>query len=505
MNISSQRKIGSVLGYVYTLCQAIISVIYIPILLHGIGDSEYGLYQIISSIVAYFAAMEAPLSAALLKYYSLYKENHDNEKMENTLAMGEKVFKIISIIFLVVSIPTVCIFKKIYAKSLSQNEQNEAVMMFGIMIVNLIINLNGYTYVAAITAQESFVFLKISSLISLILQPILVVMIIKKLPYAFVLVALSTFFSFILYWVRRYYAKYKLGIVFKYHGRDKALMAGIIKLSLSVLFVAIADQIFWKTDQLILGAMYDTKIVSIYSIGAQFNSMFISIACVIGGMTLPMVTKISKENNRDDKLSEIFAKIGRYQAFIVYLLLTGVILYGKEFIIILSGEEYLEAYYVALLLMIPYSVDLIQICAGSIMQVKDKYFLRSITLFVIAMLNIFLTIVLTRLKGIIGAAMATAISIMVSNIMLNIFYKRIINLNIGLFWEKCMPIIVASLILSGVGYLISLIQINNIYFAFLIHVILYAFIYVSTMLVFVMKKHEKELVRSVVHKLCRKI
>lgn len=500
MNVSHQRKIGSIIGYIYTICQAVISIIYIPILLHGIGDSEYGLYQILSSIIAYFAAMEAPLSASLLKYYSSYKEDGNRIKMENTLAIGKRIFALFSAVFLLISIPIAFIFRRVYAASLTPKELDEALIMFGIMMVNLVISLNGYTYVAAITAHESFVFLKLSNLITLIMQPVLVVLVIKRVPYAFVIVLISTVFSFILYWVRKYYAKHKLGVVIKYHERDKKLVAGIAKLSLAVLFVAIADQIFWKTDQLILGAMYDTKTVSIYSVGSQLNSMFISVACVMGGMTLPMVTKISKGKNADTGLSESFIRIGRYQSYLVCLILTGVILYGKEFIVIISGSDYLETYYVALLLMIPYSVDLIQTCAGSILQVKDKYHLRSITLFIIAIINIVLTLVWARIYGMIGAAMATAVSIIVSDIILNILYVRIIKLNVGLFWKKCTPIIFVAIIISGVGYLISLVQFTNIYVSFVVHVVLYSLVYSLVMYILVMNKNEKVLVRSMLYK-----
>lgn len=505
MNASYQRKIGSLIGYVYTICQAVISIVYIPILLHGIGDSEYGLYQILSSVIAYFAAMEAPLSASLLRYYSSYKEEGNQNKMENTLAIGRRIFVLFSVAFVIVSIPTALIIKTAYATSLTPNELREALLMFGIMIINLIINLYGYTYIAAITARESFIFLKLSSLVTLIVQPILVIWVIRKLPYAFVIVLIATILSFVLYWIRRYYAIHKLKVVIKYHEKDKELVFGIVKLSLSVLFVAIADQIFWKTDQLILGAMCNTKTVSIYSIGSQINSMFISVACVIGGMTLPMVTRVSKGEDAERKLSEVFTRIGRYQSYLVFLILTGVILFGREFIVILSGPEYLDTYYVALLLMIPYSVDLIQTCAGSILQIKDKYYLRSITLFIVAVINIVLTLIFTRKYGMIGAAMATTISIIVSNVLLNVFYKKKINLDIGMFWKMNVPIILAASMICGIGYFVSCINISNMYISFAVHVLMYSSIYALLMYLFVMNKPEKALIKSIIRKMVRRI
>ena len=121
MNASKERKLGSVIGYIYTICQAVISIVYIPILLNGIGDSEYGLYQILSSIIAYFAAMETPLSASLLKYYSSYKEDHNKIKMENTLAIGKIIFIVFSFALIVLSIPVLVILRNVYAQTFTLN------------------------------------------------------------------------------------------------------------------------------------------------------------------------------------------------------------------------------------------------------------------------------------------------------------------------------------------------------------------------------------------------
>ena len=62
----NEKRIGAILGFVYTGLQSVISILYIPLLLTGIGKSEYGIYQIAGSVIAYFSAVEAPLSASVL-------------------------------------------------------------------------------------------------------------------------------------------------------------------------------------------------------------------------------------------------------------------------------------------------------------------------------------------------------------------------------------------------------------------------------------------------------
>ena len=45
MTSSDNRKKGMVVSYVYSLSSIIVSLIYVPLLLQGIGAEEYGLYQ----------------------------------------------------------------------------------------------------------------------------------------------------------------------------------------------------------------------------------------------------------------------------------------------------------------------------------------------------------------------------------------------------------------------------------------------------------------------------
>ena len=60
------------------------------------------------------------------------------------------------------------------------------------------------------------------------------------------------------------------------------------------------------------------------------------------------------------------------------MVLTGFILYGREFIAIWVGEEFNKSYYIALIIMIPFTIDLIQNIGLAILQAKNMYSFRAI-------------------------------------------------------------------------------------------------------------------------------
>ena len=85
---------------------------------------------------------------------------------------------------------------------------------------------------------------------------------------------------------------------------------------------------------------------------------------------------------------------------------TGLILFGKNFIRIWAGKAYTNSYYIALLLIIPTCIPLIQSLGVSILQAKNKHKFRSVLLVCISVFNVIISVPLTKLYGGIGAAKA---------------------------------------------------------------------------------------------------
>lgn len=490
--MKNQKTIGALLGYLYTGIQSVISLIYVPLLLSGIGKSEYGIYQIVGSIIAYFSAMEAPLCASILKYYVEYKVKGDNRNMENVLAIGRRIFWILSAFFVLLSIPVGFALSISFENTFTDAQIKETLWMFFLMIFNLIVNMNNYVYLAAINGHERFIFVKLSSIVILILQPVLVILVIRQFHYAFAIVAIQCILNIVMVIIRKFYAIKELNCQIKYHGFDKVLFKYMMLLTGTTLGVALADQIFWKSDQIILGSMLGPDVVTEYAIGSQLNAIYISVACVLGSVILPTVTKLLINGNNQD-ISHYFAKVGRYQSILVVFFLTGVISFGREFIYLLAGDGYIISYYIALILMIPYSIDLIQICGSTILQARNQYGYRAQMMVLTSIFKIVFTVILVKFIGPLGAALSTALAIIVGNgFYLNYIYKYKMGLNLCYFFryiKKCWFVGVGMLVIA---FPINMIQFSNLYIQFILHIFFFSVLYMFLLYKFVLTINEKK-------------
>ena len=73
MNDSQERKSGAVLSYVVIIVNTLIQLLYTPLLIRKLGQSEYGLYSLVASIIGYLTIMDLGFGNAIIVYTSKYR------------------------------------------------------------------------------------------------------------------------------------------------------------------------------------------------------------------------------------------------------------------------------------------------------------------------------------------------------------------------------------------------------------------------------------------------
>lgn len=94
----NQRKIGVLLSYLTMGINGLIGLLYVPMLLAFLSQQQYGLYQLVGSMIAYIAIMDFGLSNTTIRYYSRFLAQQDREKQENLLATMLRIYGGISVL-----------------------------------------------------------------------------------------------------------------------------------------------------------------------------------------------------------------------------------------------------------------------------------------------------------------------------------------------------------------------------------------------------------------------
>lgn len=493
-------KIGAVIGYISMLATSLISLILTPILLDNLGDSEYGVYALISSVIAYFSIFDMGLGNTGIRYIAKYLDEEDKVKQINGILL--KIYLFISLIIFVVAIVIYFNIENIFT-SLNDLELSKFKISFIIMMVSVAISFPFSVFNSYIMAKEEFIFHKIITLLHSLLKPFIMIpllMVGYKSIGMIVVVASLNIFTYVSNFI---YAKFKLGfdVNFAKFEERKKIIKEIFAFSFFIFLTKIVDTVFNNTDQVILGAVSGTFAVSLYDVSMQIRRANTNFSTVISSMFLPKLTKMVKNNEPISKISNIFLKVSRIQMFILLLILSGFIIFGNSFINLWVGSEYSDAYYIILICMVPNFIPLTQNIGIQIIQAMNKHRFRSVMFLIISFLNIGLSIPLSMKWGGIGAAIGTAIAVLCGQIItMNWYYSKKIGLDIKAYWKNFVkifcPVIAVAIILN---ILISSF-INN-YVTLIIGIMIYTIIYCIYLYFVIMNNYEKDIIYKFFKKL----
>ena len=84
----------------------------------------------------------------------------------------------------------------------------------------------------------------------------------------------------------------KLNIVIKYHYWNSKLIKEFKKLALSIFIVTLIDQVFFKTNQIILGIISGPSDVAVYAVAAQIYLNYMVLSQIIVSVYVPYVTEL---------------------------------------------------------------------------------------------------------------------------------------------------------------------------------------------------------------------
>jgi O-antigen/teichoic acid export membrane protein len=501
MNNSNQRKSGAVLSYVSIILNTLIALIYTPFMLRIMGQSEYGLYSLVASIISYLTVLDLGFGNAIIVYTSKYRAMGKYEEEKKLHGMFFIIFCIIAVVAGIGGLILYFNVDNLFGNSMTSIELSKAKVMMLILTFNLVITFVFSIYSSIITAYEKFVFQKVVSIIRSLLNPIIMLPLLFMGYRSITMTIVITILNVAMLLLNYFYCKKKLNINIKFSGFDKVLFKEIIGYSFWIFLSVIVDKANWSVDQFILGAISGTVAVSIYSVASQINQLFINLSTSISGVLLPKMSKMVA-NGENRLLSDEFIKIGRLQYLIIFLMASCLVLFGKEFIILWAGDNYVTSYYVTIILVLPASIPLIQNLGLSIMQAMNKFKFRAITTFFMAIFNIIISIFLAKQYGAIGSAIGTAIALIICNcIIMNIYYKKEIKLDIGRFWQNILkmtlPFIVPIVLILLFEYFCKLSGILSIVVYGMIYFVMYIFVAYK----FVMDEYEKNLFNNILIKL----
>ncbi len=507
----NQLKWGSFLSYMQMGLSVIINIIYTPVMTNLLGQSEYGLYNTVSSTISMLSILSLGFGSSYIRYFAKYKSEDDKESIYKLNGLFLIIFGIIGAVSLVCGIFLSFNLDIVFDKGLTAAEYDIAKVLMLLLTVNLAISFPATVFSNIIIANEKFVFSKVVNMIRTVCSPLITMPLLLLGYRSIAMVTVTLILYLIADAVNIYYVFAKLKNRFIFKEFEKGIFGSLFVYTAFIAVNIIVDQVNWNVGKLMLGRFKGTSAVAIYSVGYTLHNFYQMFSTAVSGVFAPRIhLAVNAAGGDKEKLrqsfTDLFIKVGRIQFLLLTLVSSGVVFFGRQFIVNLwVGSEYSDAYYVAMWLMIPATIPLIQNVGIEMQRSLNLHKFRSLVYLCMSGTNIAITYFTCRIYGAVGATIGTAASMILANgIVMNIYYYKKCSINVIAFWKSILKMSVGLVPPIITGILIDKFIDTDSTLKFLLCIVLYTAIYCLSMWFISMNDFEKGLLMKPMKKILRK-
>lgn len=502
----NQLKAGAILNYVVILLNTLVGLLYTPYMLRMMGQSEYGLYALVASVISYLTILDLGLGNAVIRYTAKFRAENKKDEQYEMFGMFFILYLIIGAIALLAGIVLYSNIETMFGDTMTIQELGKAKIMMLLLVFNLAFTFPMSIFGSIITAYERFIFPRTVNIIRIVLNTIVMICLLKMGYKAIAMVIVQTIFNVLTLTLNYIYCRYRLQIKMYFRKFKWLFLKEIAIYSFWIFLNVIMDRVYWNSGQFILGAIVGTAAVAVFAVAIQLQHMYMTFATAISSVFLPKVTGMIVRNNNSREISDLFIRTGRIQYIAMSLILSGFIVFGKPFIHLWAGVEYKNAYYITLLFFTCMLPDLIQNLGIVIMQARNQVKFRAILGVIVAILSLFLQVILSKHYGEIGCSIAIAAMFFLGQgIIINIYYSKKQGLDIIAFWKEILKMSIVPIIISTISITIVKSYDIDSWKELIFAILVFCIGYIPIFWIFSMNKYEHNLLLSPLSKILRRI
>lgn len=450
---TNQLKAGAMLSYVSMGIGLIISLIYTPFMIRLLGQSEYGLYNLVASVVAYLGLLNFGLGSAYMRFYVRHVSEGDQIAVARLNGMYLCVLVAIAAVAALAGSALALNTEIVFGSKLSSGELGKAKTLMFILSATLALTFPGIVFSAHISANERFVFLRLLQIVTTVVSPFVTLPVLLLGLGSIGMAIVAAVVSLVGQLVSIWYCLTKLRMQFTFTGINTQQLREVYAFSFYVFIYMIIDQINWNVDKFVLGRLWGTEVVAVYAVGAQLNALFIGCGTALSGVFAPRIHRIIARSGGVGEANALFRRVGRVQFMLMLYLFLMFTTFGHPIILLLFGSKYSSSYSVALLLMAPALLAVIKNMGIEIRKAMNLHKAPALFMLVVTIFNVVISIPLARAYGAVGSALGTLIAMYINQVLIDVYYRRVVGIDMRLFWREIRSMVkalIAPILISAV-------------------------------------------------------
>lgn len=401
-----------------------------PYFTKTLGEDQYGVWLLITSITGYFSIFQIGVPLANVRFVSKYYAINDFKKINEVLSSNIIFFSVLSFVVLIASLFLgyyVEYFFKIPTKYLTVTRLAVVFATFEICIKFIFEVFEGVVH-----ALQKFGALNIIKNFITLLKLILMYSVVQNengiylICSVVIVVALLQGIAF-LFVSKRILPMMNIST----KNFSKKTFIEVTSYSVFVLILQFASRISFQTDSIVIGSFISVGSIIYFSIASNILTYLMQFVVGISQTIMPKMSALDALNDYS-ALGKAYITYSRLTFTLIFPVCISIYLFGGDFIGLWMGTKYVsDASNVLNILTLSYLFFLVQRgIAFPIMMGISKMKFLSILMLTTAVLNLLLSIIWGRQFGLVGVAWGTTIPNIINVIAIVYYMTKLLKINV---------------------------------------------------------------------------
>lgn len=453
-----------------------------PFIISSLGKTGYGIWTLVGSFTGYYGLVNLGIGSAVTRYVASYAGQKNGQALNETAGTALLTFSctgfFVAFLSFVAAEPLASYFR------VSPAETASFVQVVRLLGVATGLSFVAGVYTAVMNAFELFVLSNIINVVSALIRAGLIVVLLKS-GFGLFGVAVSTLISIFcslaacMLGCRSLIPEVRFSVLLA----SRSNLMVLVRYGLVTTVIVIADILRSDIDAFVVARWVSVQDVSIYSVATTLIKLMVSITTAGMGVLLPRFSMLYGDGD-DEKLRKLFLQSISIASFISFGTAVIAILYGGSFIHVWVGKQFFESNFILQILAISTAFAIAQNPGIGFMYALKKHHYYAVITLCEGIANFLLSIFLAGRFGVLGVALGTMITMLISKIFfMPAYVSRIAGISLGTYWKAIAAPAVVATSLVGLARIISFSEIDHPdYFKLILFISFTALVYMAACL-----------------------
>jgi O-antigen/teichoic acid export membrane protein len=379
-----------------------------PFILHRLGPTQYGLWALVASFVAYGQLLDFGIGAAVTKYVAELRARDDPDEASRVVATALRLYVAIGSAAAALSVP----FGLIAPTILNLPADRHATLSWLVILsgIGVGIQLPASTSYAVLRGLQRYDLINLISALAMLAVGLATVAVLLLGGGVVGMVAIGI--PLTLFWqlptiflVRRIAPELRFG----WRGARRELVRTVASFSWAVFVSNTAGRVKTKTDEVVIAAVLPIAQVTPYAVARRVSDLPELTSYQFVRVLMPLASSLHGEEDHD-RLRRLYVASTRFALAIFVAVGGGLVVLAGPLLAAWLGDEYADSAHLVLILTAAGMLDIVLWPAASVLQGMGRHRPTAVFAAAGAGLNLGLSILLIHRMGITGVALGTLIA-----------------------------------------------------------------------------------------------